>query len=118
MVFTHLPSNVFLVLAGVMPTLPLAAFFLLLRALLSQMDVPARQAYVMAMVPREERAAASSVTNVPRSLPSAVAPLLPGALLQRSDVGWPLLCASMLQGGYDLPPFGHVAQRRPGGVQQ
>src|SRR6185503_7848167 len=49
-----------------------AAFFLLLRAMLSQMDVPARQAYVMAMVPREERAAAASVTNVPRSLASAL----------------------------------------------
>jgi len=63
MVYTHLPANVFLLLAGVMPTLPLAAFFLLLRAMLSQMDVPARQAYVMAMVPREERAAAASVTR-------------------------------------------------------
>ena len=113
MVFTHLPSNAFLVLAGLMPTLPLAAFFLLLRALLSQMDVPARQAYVMAMVPREERAAAASVTNVPRSLASAIAPLLAGALLQRSVFGWPLVCAGVLKAAYDLTLYAKFAERKP-----
>ena len=113
MVFTHLPSNAFLLLAGVMPTLPLAAFFLLLRATLSQMDVPARQAYVMAMVPREERAAAASVTNVPRSLAAAVAPLLAGALLQKSAFGWPLVCAGLLKAGYDLVLYVKFAQRKP-----
>jgi MFS family permease len=113
MVFTHLPSSMFLVLAGVMPTLPLAVCFLLLRAMLSQMDVPARQAYVMSMVPREERAAAASVTNVPRSLASAVAPLLAGALLQRSAFGWPLICAGLLKGTYDLVLYANFAQRRP-----
>jgi MFS family permease len=113
MVYTHLPSSVFLVLAGVMPTLELAVLFLLLRAALSQMDVPARQAYVMAMVPREERAAASSVTNVPRSLASAVAPLLAGALLEHSNFGWPLICAGALKGTYDLLLFTRFAHRRP-----
>jgi predicted MFS family arabinose efflux permease len=113
MVYTHLPSNLFLVLAGVMPTAPLAVGFLLLRSLLSQMDVPARQAYVMAMVPREERAAASSVTNVPRSLAAAVAPMLAGALLDRSSFGWPLLCAGALKSVYDLVLFAAFANRRP-----
>ena len=113
MVFTHLPSNAFLLLAGVMPTLPLAAFFLLLRAMLSQMDVPARQAYVMAMVPRAERAAAASVTNVPRSLASAVAPLLAGALLQRTAFGWPLVCAGLLKAAYDVVLYAKFAQRKP-----
>ena len=113
MVFTHLPANCFLILAGMMPTLPLAAFFLLLRAMLSQMDVPARQAYVMAMVPREERAAAASVTNVPRSLASAVAPLLAGALLQRSAFGWPLICAGLLKALYDLALYSRFAGRKP-----
>jgi MFS family permease len=112
MVYTHLPSNAFLLLAGVMPTLPLAAFFLLLRAMLSQMDVPARQAYVMAMVPREERAAAASVTNVPRSLAAAVAPLLAGALLQHSAFGWPLVCAGLLKVAYDLVLYVKFAQRK------
>jgi MFS family permease len=113
MVFTHLPANCFLVLAGMMPTLPLTALFLLLRAMLSQMDVPARQAYVMAMVPREERAAAASVTNVPRSLASAVAPLLAGALLQRSNFGWPLICAGLLKALYDLALYFKFAERKP-----
>jgi predicted MFS family arabinose efflux permease len=113
MVYTHLPSNLILILAGVMPTLPLAAFFLLLRSALSSMDVPARQAYVMAMVPREERAAAASVTNVPRSLASAVAPLIAGALLQRTSFGWPLICAGALKATYDLLLFASFAHRRP-----
>jgi MFS family permease len=113
MVYTHLPSNVFLVLAGVMPSLPLAVLFLLLRSALSQMDVPARQAYVMAMVPREERAAAASVTNVPRSLAAAVAPLIAGALLDRTSYGWPLVCAGVLKAAYDLLLFAQFAHRRP-----
>src|SRR4051812_30767895 len=91
MVFTHLPSNLFLIAAGLMPTAPLAITFLLLRMALSQMDVPARQAYVMAVVPREERAAASSVTNVPRSLAAGLSPFLAGLMLDRSTFGWPLL---------------------------
>src|SRR5205823_9462041 len=66
MVYTHLPSNLFLVLAGLMPALPPAAFFLLLRSTLSQMDVPARQAYVLARVPLAGRAGPLCVRQVPR----------------------------------------------------
>jgi MFS family permease len=77
------------------------------------MDVPARQAYVMAMVPREERAAAASVTNVPRSLASAVAPLIAGALLDHSSFGWPLVCAGVLKATYDLLLFFQFAHRQP-----
>jgi MFS family permease len=102
MVFTHLPSNAFLILAALMPTAPLAVAFLLLRALLSQMDVPARQSYVMAVVPPEERAAAASVTNVPRSLATALSPLLAGWLLDRSTFGWPLVCAGVCKAVYDV----------------
>ncbi len=102
MVYTHLPANVFLVAAGLMPTASLAIFFLLLRALLSQMDVPARQAYVMSVVPEGERAAASSLTNVPRSLASALPPLLAGVMLEHSSFGWPLICAGVLKAAYDL----------------
>ena len=68
MVFTHLPSNVLLLLVPFMPNLPLAILLLLVRSALSQMDVPTRNSYVMAVVPPEERAAAASVTTVPRSL--------------------------------------------------
>ena len=102
MVYTHLPANALLVAAAFMPTAPLALGCLLARGALSQMDVPARQSYVMAVVPPEERAAAASVTNVPRSLASALAPLLAGALLQRSSFGWPLVCAGLLKIVYDL----------------
>lgn len=102
MVYTHLPSNVLLILAGIMPTASLAIAFLLLRMMLSQMDVPARQSYVMGIVPPEERAAAASVTNVPRSLAAAITPLLAGAMLERTSFGWPLICGGVLKLLYDV----------------
>jgi MFS family permease len=102
MSYTHLPSNAFLILAGVMPTPQLAVFFLLARMALSQMDVPARQAYVMAMVPVGERPAASAVTNVPRSLAAALPPLLAGVMIEHSSFGWPLVVAGGLKGIYDI----------------
>jgi MFS family permease len=112
MVYTHLPSNGFLFLAALMPNLPLTIVFLLLRSSLSQMDVPARQSYVMAMVPPEERATAASVTNVPRSLASAMGPIPAGRMLDLSTFGWPLICAATLKAVYDLLlllQFGAVA---------
>lgn len=102
MVFTHLPANAFLILGAFMPTAPLAVTCLLLRTSLASMDVPARQAFVMSVVPREERAAAASVTNVPRSLGTGLAPLLSGYLLAASDFGWPLVIAGSLKILYDL----------------
>jgi hypothetical protein len=66
------------------------------------MDVPARQAYVMALVPPEERAAAASVTNVPRSLMSAIPPQFTGLMLEHSTVGWPLVIGGALKIVYDL----------------
>jgi MFS family permease len=102
MVFTHLPANGFLMLAAFMPTAKLAILCLLARMALSQMDVPARQAYVMAVVPPEERAAAASVTNVPRSLAAALTPLVAGWMLQQSSTGWPLLVAGAAKAVYDL----------------
>ena len=102
MVYTHLPANIFLIVAAFMPTAPLAVAFLLARLALSQMDVPARQSYVMAVVPPERRAAAASVTNVPRSLASAASPLLAGAMLGASTIGWPLIAGGGLKVAYDL----------------
>lgn len=102
MVFTHVPANLLLMAAAFMPSLELTLLCLFLRASVSSMDVPARQAYVMSIVPPEERAAASSVTNVPRSLASALAPALAGWLLEHSSFGWPLLCAGGLKVTYDL----------------
>jgi MFS family permease len=117
MVYTHLPANVFLVLAGLAPTAPLAIACLLLRMAVSQMDVPARQAFVMAVVPPEERAAASSVTNVPRSLAAGLAPLIAGVLLERTNFGWPLIIGGTLKAAYDLMllvQFRKVATREDG----
>lgn len=102
MVFTHLPSSVFLIAVPFMPTLPLALLFLFLRSALSQMDVPARTSYVMAVVSPAERPAAASVTAVPRSLAAAVSPALAGYLLSVTVFGWPLIVCGTLKIVYDL----------------
>jgi MFS family permease len=81
MVFTHLPSNVLLILVPLMPNLPLAIAVLLLRFSISQMDVPTRQSYVMAVVPADERSAAAGITGVARTTGAAIAPLVAGVLL-------------------------------------
>lgn len=111
MVFTHLPSSVFLILAAFAPTLPIALVFLLLRAALSQMDVPTRSSYVMAVVTESERAAAASFTSVPRSFAASASPALAGALLATSFRGWPLIICGVLKIIYDLlllQQFRHV----------
>jgi MFS family permease len=113
MVFTHLPANVLLMLAGVMPSAPAAVACLLARMCLSNMDVPARQSYVMAVVPPEERAAAASVTNVPRSLAAALTPVIAGWMLAHSTFGWPLLCAGFIKATYDLLLLAQFRKRRP-----
>ena len=81
MVYTHLPSNVLLILVPLMPTLPLAVAVLLARFAISQMDVPTRQAYTMALVEPDERSAAAGVTGIARSLGAAVSPLVAAPLL-------------------------------------
>jgi predicted MFS family arabinose efflux permease len=102
MVYTHLPSNALLILAALMPGVRSTLVCLLVRYSISSMDVPARQSYVMAVVAPEERAAAASVTNVPRSLASAIAPLPAGAMLDLTTFGWPLVCAGALKMVYDF----------------
>ncbi|MFN8539782.1 MAG: MFS transporter [Thermomicrobiales bacterium] len=113
MVFTHLPANLFLILVPFMPTLPLALAFLFARSALSQMDVPTRTSYVMAVVSPPERPAAASVTNVPRSLASALAPLPAGYLLASSPFGWPLVICGSLKVVYDLLLLAMFRAARP-----
>lgn len=113
MVFTHLPSSIFLILAAFAPTLPLAVALLVLRSLLSQMDVPTRSSYVMAVVEPAERPAAASVTAVPRSLASALSPALAGWMLAASPFGWPLICAGLLKIAYDLALLRQFGAVRP-----
>ena len=91
MVFTHLPSSLCLIAIPFMPSLGYVIVLLFVRSALSQMDVPTRSSYVMAIVPPAERPAAASITSVPRSLASAISPMLAGYLLTASTFGWPLL---------------------------
>ncbi len=102
MVFTHIPSSVLLIVAAFSPNLYLTLALLLMRAALSQMDVPTRTSYVMAVVTPDERAAAASVTAVPRSLASAISPSLAGILLSTSFSGLPLVLCGALKIVYDL----------------
>lgn len=113
MVFTHLPSSVFLILIPFAPTLSLSIILLFARAALSQMDVPTRSSYVMAITPPEERPAAASVTSVPRSLAATLGPLLAGSLLSVSTFGWPLVIAGGLKIVYDLLLLGLFRNTRP-----
>jgi len=102
MVFTHIPSSVCLIFAAVSPDLPVALGFLLVRSALSQMDVPTRSSYVMAVVTPPERPAAASVTAVPRSLASSLSPALAGALLTTPFLGLPLILCGTLKIVYDI----------------
>src|SRR5262245_31198744 len=105
MVFTHIPSSLFLIGAALAPSLYLALGFLLARALLSQMDVPARGAFVMTVVTPAERPAAASFTAVPRSLASAISPTITGALFAAGAMAAPLIACGVLKIAYDLALF-------------
>jgi MFS family permease len=102
MVFTHIPSSLCLILAAFISNLTVVMALLLVRSSLSQMDVPTRTSYVMAVVTPAERTAAASVTAVPRSLASAVSPTLSGALLSTSLSALPLVVSGVLKIVYDL----------------
>jgi len=102
MVYTHIPSSVLLIIAAFSPDLYLTLGLLLVRAALSQMDVPTRTSYVMAVVTPPERAAAASFTAVPRSLASAISPAFAGALLASPFPGLPLVICGVLKIAYDI----------------
>lgn len=102
MVWTHIPANLALIAAALAPTLETALALLAFRALLSQMDVPARSSYVMAVVTPEERTAAASFTAVPRSLAAALSPALAGALFAAGYTALPFIICGVLKTAYDL----------------
>jgi MFS family permease len=103
MVFTHLPSNVLLILVPLMPTLPLAIFVLLVRFSISQMDVPTRQSYTMAVVDPSERSAAAGITGVAKTIGASVAPVFVGFLFARPAlISLPFFIAGTLKIVYDL----------------
>lgn len=102
MVFTHLPSNILLIAVPLMPTAALAIFVLLVRFAISQMDVPTRQAFTMAVVDAGDRAYAAGLTNAVRPVAAAVAPVLSGIALQTAASGFPFFAAGGLKIAYDL----------------
>jgi MFS family permease len=116
MVFTHLPSNVLLILVPLMPTAPLAILLLLLRFSISQMDVPTRQSYTMAVVQPDERSAAAGITGVARTTGAAVSPVLAGLLLSHAALlSAPFFLAGGLKITYDLLLYRSFAALRPPG---
>ncbi|MBL8670311.1 MAG: MFS transporter [Alphaproteobacteria bacterium] len=123
MVFTHLPANLLVIGAGLAPSLWVVVAFLVVRSLLSQMDVPLRSSYVMAVVRPEERAAAASLTQMPRSLATALSPWLAKEIFALSLVGWPLVIGGLIKVAYDvllLRMFADVKppeERKPGEPQ-
>jgi MFS family permease len=118
MVFTHLPSSLCRIAIPFVPNLGVVIGLLMVRSLLSQMDVPTRNSYVMAVVTPPERPAAASLTSVPRSLASAVSPVIAGYLITISSFAWPLLIGGLLKVGYDLAllaMFRHIRPPEEGG---
>jgi len=114
MVATHLPSNVLLILVPLMPTLPLAVAALLARFSISQMDVPTRQSYIMAVVPPDERSAAAGITNVARTTGAAISPLFVGMMFARPPLmNLPFFLAGTLKILYDLLLYREFVAVRP-----
>ena len=113
MVFTHIPSNVLLVLLAFAPSLPLAMGLYLARMGLSQMDVPTRQAYIVAVVNENERTAAAGVTNTSRNIAQAISPSITGLIIQSLWISAPFVIGGLLKIAYDLGIFANFRKIKP-----
>ena len=114
MVFTHLPSNVLLILVQFMPSLGLAIAVLLLRFSISQMDVPTRQSYTMAVVASDERSAASGITGVARTIGASLSPVFTGVFLSNpAFLGLPFILSGTLKIIYDLSLYFNFRAVKP-----
>ncbi|HVD07253.1 MAG TPA: MFS transporter [Nitrososphaeraceae archaeon] len=114
MVFTHVPSNVFLILVGLAPTLPLAIGFYLARMALSQMDVPTRQSYIVAVVNEDERTAAAGITNISRNIAQSLSPTVTGYILQFfSYMADPFVLGGLLKIIYDESLYFNFRNTKP-----
>jgi MFS family permease len=103
MVFTHIPSNILLILVAFSPTLPIAIAFYLARMALSQMDVPTRQSYIVAVVKENERTAAAGITNISRNITQAISPSIAGSILQSVSLLFaPFLLGGLIKIVYDI----------------
>ena len=114
MVFTHIPSNILLILVAFAPTFPLAVAFYLARMTLSQMDVPTRQSYLVAVVREDERTAAAGITNISRNITQAVSPSLAGYILQSlSFLSAPFVLGGVLKIVYDVILYFNFKRIKP-----
>ncbi len=114
MVFTHIPSNLLLILVPLMPTLPLAVAVLLLRFSISQMDVPTRQSYTMGVVAPHERSAAAGVTTIARSVGATAAPTITGFLLAiPAFINYPFFLAGSIKILYDVLLYRSFVGHKP-----
>jgi MFS family permease len=114
MVFTHLPSNILIILVAFAPTLPLAIALYLARMALSQMDVPTRQSYIVAVVKENERTAAAGITNISRNIAQAVSPSLAGYILQSlSFLSAPFVLGGVLKIAYDIVLYFNFKNKKP-----
>jgi predicted MFS family arabinose efflux permease len=113
MVFSHIPSNVFLAAVAFAPTPLSAVSILLCRQSLSQMDVPARQSYVMAIVDESDRTAAAGLTSSTRTLASSISPSIAGYAIQAVWIGTPLVAAGLLKLSYDFMIYASFRKIKP-----
>jgi predicted MFS family arabinose efflux permease len=113
MVLTHLPSSLFLLTVPIAPTFAIAAVLFLVRECLVEMDVPTRQSYVVAVVHPEERVAASSATNLVRTLGWGAGPLFAGAAMQSLALWAPLVMGASLKIAYDVVLYGAFRKVKP-----
>jgi MFS family permease len=114
MVFTHIPSNILLILVAFSPTLPIAVAFYLARMALSQMDVPTRQSYIVTVVKEDERTAAAGITNISRNITQAISPSIAGSILQSVSLLFaPFLLGGLLKIIYDIALFFSFKNTKP-----
>jgi MFS family permease len=113
MVFTHVPSNILLILVPFMPNLPLAILMLLLRFSISQMDVPTRQSYTMAVVEPDERSSASGITGIARTIGASVAPVLSTSMLANPLLGLPFIASGAIKLVYDYALYRSFKSIKP-----
>ncbi len=113
MVFTHIPSNLLLILLAFVPTFPIAIGIYLARMSLSQMDVPTRQSYIIAVVNEDERVAAAGITNTSRNIAQAVSPSLAGAIIQSLSLSAPFVVGGLLKIVYDIGVYVNFRKIKP-----
>ena len=113
MVFTHIPSNILIILVAVAPSLSVAIAFYLIRMALSQMDVPTRQSYIVAVVNKEERTAAAGITNISRNISQAISPSLTGIIINTFTLSTPFIIGGLLKIAYDIALYVNFRKIKP-----